>query len=417
MSQSLESLSPSCLSEHQNTTPIVGDKNSSSRKLTLEEMIAQQDFEIDNNIKNNSVDYKFFFEEDEKDKVVGKNEEKEQGLFENMESDDEDDEDYFESEEERKYWEKQAKKMNPNGESSSNKRAHGHATLSRNNYDDLNLYSDDMVLLAKIEQRKFNWYLKKGLAEQINENSIKLMFRPKGYGHKDDDFYLSKMENICVACGVDKELTRHHIISFEYRKHMPEFVRSHSSHDVCLLCAHCHEKYETEAFKLRKQISEKYGSPLGGVGMVKNVDFASAKKAANAILKSKDKMPANRVEELEYELRIFIKSCGKYSDPTDDEDDDENDPIPQEILEDIASLQVTDTTLFQSHGEGVIKAMKESCKNDDEYLDKLDEFCIMWRQNFIDVLAPTHMSPHWKVDKKIRRSINDDPNRIQLITE
>ncbi|KAF0978702.1 hypothetical protein FDP41_002522 [Naegleria fowleri] len=383
---------------HQEVDTVEDVRSIYSRPLTLEEMIAQNDAEIDEAVRMGIVDYSVLYD-DEKEPF--------EDNFDESSSDEQ--VDFEEIEEERKSWAKKKKR-------------HGHATLKRNNYDDLNLYSDDMVLLAKIEQRKFNWYLNKGLAEQINENSIKLKFKPKGYGHTDDAFYMSKMDNICVVCGTDKELTRHHIVSFEYRKCMPEFVRSHSSHDICLLCAHCHEEYETEAFKLRKQISEQYNSPLGGVGITKNLHYASAKKAANALLKCRDTLPRNRVEELEKGLRQFLKSwkqCTVTVEPSNNDNDEEDseEPIPKHVLEMILTLQVNDKTMFVSHGEGVIKNLKQQSANDEDYLNKLDAFCRMWRQHFVDVLKPKFMSPHWKVDKRIRRGEHDDPNKRTLINE
>ena len=357
-------------------------------QLKLEEMIAFQDAEIDDSIRKGYVDKALECE------IFGYDE------------DEEDSEEFWDEEEEKKGW--KAKK--------EYRRTHAHATLKKDNYDDLNLYSDDMILLAKIEMRKFSWYLKKGLAEQINEKSIKLKFRPKGYGHNNDMFYLSKIDNICVACGSDKDLTRHHIVSFEYRKHMPEFVRSHSSHDVCLLCAFCHERYETEAVKLRKEISEKYNAPLGGVGIIKKIECASAKKAANALYQHRQKLPPNRVKELEHELRLFISlwKQDENSSTNNAEGDDENDEfeITNDQLRTILDLHVTDKTDFISHGELTITAMKQQSLNEEDYLDKLDSFCRMWRQHFIDILNPKYMNKYWQVDKKIKRSHNDDPNKI-----
>ena len=379
--------------------PNPGGSNS-SKKPTLEEMLQQYEME---GLEEGKVDYGFFFEDDPTggNATIAALLEGEDELFE-----EEDDEEM--TEEEKLFWAKETKKQQ---RISQNKRSHGHATLKRQNYDDLNLYSDDNVLLAKIDQRKFDWYLKKGLGEKINESSIRLLFRPKGYGHKDDQFYLSKIENICVSCGSDQNLTRHHIVAFEYRKQMPEFVRSHSSHDVCLLCAACHEIYETRAFKLRKELAERYESPLGGVGIIKNLQVASAKKAANALLKNRDKIPPNRVEALENELRLFLKSMNLTEDNTVS-DNTEDDEISEEQMISVLNLQATDTNSFVSHGEGVINAIKKISTSDDDYMNRLDDFCVMWRQHFVDSLKPQHMPKHWKVDKKIRKGELDDNNKI-----
>jgi hypothetical protein len=65
-------------------------------------------------------------------------------------------------------------------------------------------------------------------------------------------FYEGK-SNICVVCGVSSSLLRHNIIPHMFRKHLPEYIKSHSSHDIVLLCVPCHKKAEKGTETMRKK--------------------------------------------------------------------------------------------------------------------------------------------------------------------
>jgi hypothetical protein len=52
----------------------------------------------------------------------------------------------------------------------------------------------------------------------------------------------------------------------------------HSSHDIVLLCAECHEIYETEATKFKKEISKKYSIPIDGQGTIIHLDIIKIQK-------------------------------------------------------------------------------------------------------------------------------------------
>ncbi|KAL9657140.1 hypothetical protein ABK040_002765 [Willaertia magna] len=293
-------------------------------------------------------------------------------------------------EEENLFAEEKPKKQN--GAKKIRKKEKVYQTLTRPNYHDLNLYNHEMLLLAKIDVRKFNWYLKKGLAKQINETSIQLNFKAKGDGHSNDEFYLSKIENQCVACGEVNDLTRHHVIPYEYRKFMPEFIRSNSSHDICLLCHRCHEFYEIHAIKLKNDISIEFNAPVHGIGRIVNSDFIKIKKTVGAILKNRDKIPENRLKEMYQLINNYLNRK------------DEDFEVTDEDLNELMNLESFNEENFKSHGELVVNEMKRRSNGDDEvFIDLLEEFTIRWRKHFVEHLRPSFMNKFWDVNKKLRR--------------
>ena len=64
--------------------------------------------------------------------------------------------------------------------------------------------------------KKAQWYLTRGLAKQLGDDSIGLKFQPKGLGHHGDKYHLEEKMNICVCCGASQDLTMHHVGRWYY---------------------------------------------------------------------------------------------------------------------------------------------------------------------------------------------------------
>lgn len=77
-------------------------------------------------------------------------------------------------------------------------------------------------------------------------------------GECDGKFYIVDRENRCVVCGVEKDYSRYHVVPALYRTHFPEGLKSHRSHDIVLLCFHCHEKAANYQEVLKTQLAEEY---------------------------------------------------------------------------------------------------------------------------------------------------------------
>ena len=131
-------------------------------------------------------------------------------------------------------------------------------------------YSNALVLskegkhLCTIDGKRVEWYLSRGLATEIKPidgypRAIQLTFDAKV--ERDPQAYeLAIIENRCVICGSEKELTLHHVIPHVIRKLFPVEVKSRSRQWCVLLCMDCHHRVE-----MVTQAIYKSDYPHGGI--------------------------------------------------------------------------------------------------------------------------------------------------------
>ncbi|KAK2718323.1 hypothetical protein QYM36_005583, partial [Artemia franciscana] len=89
---------------------------------------------------------------------------------------------------------------------------------------------------------------------------------------------------------------RKNIVPKEYR-----IVPKGSSHDVLLLCVTCHKISNNCDQELRKRLAQECRAPIGAIDKVKatNPLLKKVVSAAKAIKSAKDKIPFDRLAELE----------------------------------------------------------------------------------------------------------------------
>lgn len=90
-------------------------------------------------------------------------------------------------------------------------------------YHNMTMVDPNGKVLCRCGPKKVNWYLSRGLAKIICEEplTIQLNFQPGGQGEHGDAYQLAEKHNSCVVCGRDDYNTKHHIVEYEYRQHMP----------------------------------------------------------------------------------------------------------------------------------------------------------------------------------------------------
>lgn len=234
----------------------------------------------------------------------------------------------------------------------------------------------DGTPMFRCAKNRAGWYLKRNLAKLLPDGTVQLLFVPKGRGHSGEAFYLEEKESVCVACGADKELTKHHCVPYCYRRFFPTQVKTRDHHDIVLLCDSCHQTYERHALPLKKELAEKCSDPLCW-GTV-NRDLARAKARASAISwheLGKHNIPEERLKQLREELTVYLGH-----DPT---------------KEDIEYLSSADLmTGIKPHGSKVVEANAEN----------LQGFIQMWRQHFLATMNPKYLSPHWQVERPYRQT-------------
>lgn len=195
-------------------------------------------------------------------------------------------------------------------------------------YHNCRIYAGDGRLLCFCDRKKLEWYIKRGLAEDMNEEppAIRLLFEPKGRPEdENNEFYISRKSNRCVGCGESSHYLRYRIIPSCYRQHFPEHLKSHRSHDIVLLCVDCHEVAHKAAEKHKREIVVQFGVPLfahrvvdGGnetagsnevsfvaEGESRGVSPLQLRTAAMALTRHGPTMPVERRKQLEEILKTY----------------------------------------------------------------------------------------------------------------
>ena len=104
--------------------------------------------------------------------------------------------------------------------------------------------------LCTLNGKRVNWYLKRNLATEVipppegYPRAIQLTFKAKM--ERDPQAYeIAILKNQCVICGVQGNLTLHHVVPHVIRKLFPLSEKGRSRQWCVLLCIDCHEKVET----------------------------------------------------------------------------------------------------------------------------------------------------------------------------
>lgn len=277
-------------------------------------------------------------------------------------------------------------------------------------YENWKVFSLHRKLMFRCNEKKAQWYLKRDLAVMLPDEprSIKLTFEAKGDGHKKDDYMVEDRSNICVSCGTDQHLTIHHVVPEMYRHWMPLVVKSKSSRDLLLLCKQCHNDYEGEAMKFKKAGVKRFNIPLEGQGWVTLPEYKVAKKAASALIRSSDKIPAARQEVLKETVTNFWKKHGQEVRKANNLEIEEGDW--DAILNTCSELEDHfKGPDFIEHGNSAIQQLTERVEFNDkkqETWPDLEAFIKEWRQHFLDHINPQFLSDKWSVDADIYTRAN-----------
>jgi hypothetical protein len=253
-----------------------------------------------------------------------------------------------------------------------------HNTRKTPLYGNVKVLAIDNTHIFNCGARKAKWYLYHNLADIIQEHPsiIRLNFATKGNGWAGDDYFLQYRENICVVCGTDKKLTRHHIFPYCYRQWLSYEIRTHNSYDVLPLCSTCHDKYEKVADQFKKQIYAEY-SVEHMEKAIHNRVLKKVRSNACAIFYYRDKIPDKRYEEL---LMPIKQHFGK--DNIDDKDIKE-------------AMKVQSIIVREDY--------KPESQLLMEKITDIEAFVRKWRQHFITTLTPQYMPSYWSVDRPFMR--------------
>jgi hypothetical protein len=244
-------------------------------------------------------------------------------------------------------------------------------------YGNCVIEAPDGQALCRTSQKKIDWYLKRNLGYIVADNplTLRLFFEPSGRHGAEHPYMTCRKENVCVVCGTDQDITRHHVVPRCFRKHFPDHLKNHALHDVLILCTKCHNQYEEEAFKKKQAISEQTGFPLGGRGFRVDKETMGVRAAAYALSHHYDKIPEPRREELLDRLREHF---GRQ------------DITGEDILEAEGLAYMILNGDVEPFGKLVVEQLKD-----------IDPFIKDWRRHFVDVMKPQFLPPYWDVENNI----------------
>ncbi|CAO1397422.1 unnamed protein product [Diamesa hyperborea] len=256
------------------------------------------------------------------------------------------------------------------------------STRSTPLYDNCQLQAPDGQLLCTCQKKKAEWYLSNNLASHVSDDpfTVRLNFEPAGRAVGDvGKYYQAAKENNCVVCGKSENLIRKNVVPREYRKHFPLVMKDHTSHDVLLLCMHCHQMSNISEIKQRQNLGDKCNAPIHEPlpdNIEEEIQQREIQKVARALHFGNAKIPGKRQEELRIKLQELCPDK----------------QITTEFIAELAELPrvVRKNEDFVGHGELVANYYKKN-----EGLTALER---MWRQHFLDTMKPKYLPELWSVD-------------------
>jgi len=242
-------------------------------------------------------------------------------------------------------------------------------TKEREIYGNWQVESPEGILMFRCDTKKANWYLDRDLAERISQQVVRLKFKPRGLGNHNRGYGLTEMRNLCVSCGSEEYLTRHHVVPISYRKHFPMELKSHNFHDVLSMCVGCHEEYERKADQLKSYFAKKYSAPINGI--LSKRREVKVIKYANTILRNDALIPQSRIDEMSQEIKNYLGRDWTT------EDLEELSSTPKQVV-------------LKTHGEIVMSQVND-----------LREFIQTWRKHFIDNNQLNFLPSNWRIENYI----------------
>lgn len=248
-------------------------------------------------------------------------------------------------------------------------------TLTKPLYENCIVRNLSGDVMFHCNSKRANWYVSRNLATVIGNDplDIQLNFKTKGNGKLGSNYFLQSMRNICVVCGIEKDLTRHHVFPFAFRKFLPEELKIHNHYDILLLCSQCHDSYEHHAYDFKRQLAKEYGAPLDGEFDEDKVryysDLRHSRHFARTLLNYSDKIPTDR----KHVMMNFIKTTLS---------------VDVISLDEVANMDV-DKINVKTQGKIII-----------ERLTNVEEFICRWRKHFVETMQPRFMPKFWSVDRK-----------------
>lgn len=241
-------------------------------------------------------------------------------------------------------------------------------------YDNCRLISPSGELLSYTSNRRGEWYLRKGLGKKVNDKplAVQLLFTPniKTRLIDEDPFYNQELPSHCVVCGEVNELTQHHCVPSNYRKHFPFEYKAYNHHDVLLLCGPCHRTYEKEAHLFKLKLINEFN-----ISKTTRDNTKRIKRLAQTLIENS--LPEDRRLVL---ITYLEQEVGRS-------------PITLSDLEQFSNLKIiTKTKKFKKKISTVGKLIVEK-------LESIPDFIRLWRKHFVETMNPQFLPLYWSIER------------------
>eukprot|EP01084_Bolivina_argentea_P081958 148414_1 len=301
------------------------------------------------------------------------------------------------------------KKQNKNNTNDTPRKTQG---KSKAFFDNCKILKPNGEILSCCSTKGMRWYIKKGLAEVIDDKTVKLTFEPKIRGLSFDKYHQAVKKSQCFVCGKEDNLCKFAVVPECYRQFIDEKYNNKAwrIHDHIPLCVYCHRQATCSQDMIRNELCNKYKVPHFLV-QKKSEDYQrlfKAKKAAWALAK-KNTIPKERkvillqnicdFYGLEYNV-IYCKNEKKENEKNiENEYDDlielkseENETSNNVLKTYINKLNETekesiDRKQWRIHSQSLVEIFK------DNHIG----FIEMWRQAFVDNMKPRFLPDIWSV--------------------
>lgn len=242
-------------------------------------------------------------------------------------------------------------------------------------YENCLIQAPDGANLSRCSYKKIRWYIDRNMADLVSDDppTIRLRFEPSGRTGANDPLLLAGKPNICVVCGSNEELTRHHIIPYRYVRYMPLKYKADIIHDIFPLCRPCHNRYEKIVNNEQVKWAKENEVHLSGVNKERFNAIRKAVGSAKALLKHSQGIPLERKQELMKCVQDFLKK----------------EDITQEDLSKLSKRKVADDEEYYNISKSVVKDISD-----------YNEFAKKWRLHFLEKMQPQHMPLEWRFDRK-----------------
>lgn len=244
------------------------------------------------------------------------------------------------------------------------------ATSVEEIYGNYSILSPTGELLCYCRRKKIDWYLNRNLAEQVTPNSIKLKFIPKGRGNQGDPCLLQEFENKCVVCGTIKDLTRHHIVPYCYRRYMSKYFEHMTHFDILPLCIVCHDTYEKFANQLKAELLIRHNVKV--TKKILDTEFLKCLKMVWALDNYKLKIPSARLQEMQLYIQKYLKTTNQ-------------------TLKEFKKLAEDKNPCLHQEESGAKEIVEKS---------NLDDLAVEWRNHFLKYADPKYLPGNWRPEER-----------------